>query len=227
MSSNRRTKHFFVSTISDNPSRIFENLKLFEQNKIEGIHFDIMDGIFVPRLGLYPELLREIHRHTKLPIEVHLMTVNIQPYIETLALYGASRVIFHVETKEDIEILIREARSNRLDVGMAISPDTDLDKLTRYLGKIDFIMLMAVHPGSVKKPLLSETFTRLTMLREILKRELLSMPIAIDGGITFDNIEPLSSLGADYFVCGSGTIFSPRGTLEQNLANLSGLLDTK
>ena len=223
MSSSKSSKSFLVSTISDNPMSIFSNLSRFNSSVISGIHFDVMDGIFVPRLGLYPELLAEIHKHTLIPIEVHCMLKNSFPYIKLFSESGAKRVIFHVETSERLPFLISEAKSLNLEVGIAINPDTPIPALLPYLQIVDFILAMAVYPGGKKMPLLPKTYERILEIDSLLDSVSLDIPISVDGGVTFENISELNNCGVSRFICGSGTVFSPNNSVAVNLEKLRTL----
>jgi ribulose-phosphate 3-epimerase len=219
MSSNRR-KQFLVSTISDKPSKIFEHLSHFEREPFEGLHFDIMDGIFVPRLGLYPELLGEIRQKSSIFIEAHVMLVKPSQYLESIANSGANRVVFHLETKEDIGELIVRAKNLGLRVGLALNIETDVKGVIPYLEDIEIVMLMAIIPGIPKHPFLEITFKRLQDLMQLINQHNPSVAISIDGGVVFENVSTLFELGADRLVCGSGTVFSEEGTITRNIDKL-------
>ena len=96
-----RKIEFYASAVSDEPELLFKHLPILKANGISGIHFDVMDGNFVPRLGLYPELLESIKNSTDLPIEAHLMLSNPDEYIETFIEAGAQRVLVHFEALEN------------------------------------------------------------------------------------------------------------------------------
>jgi ribulose-phosphate 3-epimerase len=209
-----------VSTISDNPQQTFKNVELFSNSVISGIHFDVMDGNFVPRLGLHPELLIEIRRYTQLPIEVHSMLMTSSKFIQAFSNAGANKIIFHIETTENLFEMIHSTLSLGLQVGLAINPNTDIKSILPYLNHLNSVTLMAVHPGSKGKSLMPNTYERLTVLKDLLLTYQLNLDISIDGGITFENIETLANLGATTFICGSGTIFNPKSSIEYNLERL-------
>jgi len=219
MSSNSASK-YLVSTISDNPREIFKHLPIFESVGFGGLHFDLMDGSFVPRLGLYPELLKEIRKETNLYIEVHIMIEKPSRFLDVIVNSGANRVIFHMETGEDLDELIRLAKIHEVEIGLAINPLTPAINLKPFLNEIDSVLLMAINPGIPKHPLLPSTFPKLKETRLLIDEINPRVEIVIDGGVTFNNHKELLMSGADRLICGSGTIFHNENTLENNLERL-------
>lgn len=211
--------------ISDNPKVMFKNLKKFESNGIAGFHFDIMDGIFVPRFGLYPELLRAIRSETKLPIEVHIMTANYLPYIDLLVEAGATRLVVHFEVLKNPVFELKSIRNTGVDVGVALNPRSSVHSLLEFVDELDLILLMAINPGVPKHPFLPETFKKLIELRSLLDYKNLNTKIGIDGGVTFENVEKLFKFGANVLICGSGTVFKQGESVDSNLTKLMKLFN--
>jgi ribulose-phosphate 3-epimerase len=207
----------YASIISDNPRSIFENIKIYESKKISGIHFDVMDGDFVPRFGLYPELLKEIRNVSRLPIEVHFMTKNFEKYLKVFIESGASRIIFHCEATKSISKSIKAISSLGIEVGVAINPETNLDFIDSIANEVDYFMLMAITPGIPKHPFIESTYIKITELRRILSLSSSKSKIGIDGGVTFDNAHRIHKAGADVLICGSGTFFHPQESLDENI----------
>jgi ribulose-phosphate 3-epimerase len=216
MSSNSAAK-YLVSTISDNPREIFEHLPIFESKGFGGLHFDLMDGIFVPRLGLHPELLSEIRKNTNLFIEVHIMIQKPSQFLNLIVDSGANRVIFHLETEEDLKGLIKLAKNLEVEIGLAINPLTPATRLAHFLDEIDSVLLMAINPGIPKHPFLESTFPKLKETKSLIDKINPKVEIVIDGGVTFSNHKELLMSGADKLICGSGTVFHYKNSLEKNL----------
>ncbi len=214
---------FYVSTISDNPKLIFDHLLTFKKFGIAGIHFDVMDGNFVPRLGLYPELLESIKNAIDLPIEVHLMLSNPDRYISTFVEAGAQRILVHFETLENPNRTLELINGLGVENCVVLNPKTDFFVLKEYISHIDKIMLMAINPGIPKHPFILETLAKLKTLRYWLDSLRPEIQIGIDGGVTFDNVKQLDECGADWLVCGSGTIFKPGTSLDENLSQLTNI----
>ena len=218
------TKRFFYSVISDSPKQIFKNIRYLERTNIGGIHFDVMDGSFVPRLGLYPELLSEIRNQSSLFIEVHAMLSTPSAFIEKFIEAGANRMMFHVETNDQINDLIIKTKELGIECGLVINPASKLESILPYLTHIESIMLMAINPGIPKHPFLDETYDKLSKLRNLLNEQNKDLEIVIDGGVTFENVEKLFALGANTLVCGSGTLFAPGNNLKKNFKHLKSII---
>lgn len=223
MSLNKK-RGFFYSVISDNPSKVFKNLSVLEDSCISGIHFDVMDGTFVPRLGLYPELLAEIKRETSLFIEVHAMLSTPSFFIKKFAEAGADRIIYHIETKDNINDLISLTKQYGLQCGLALNPNSSTELILPFITNIDAVMLMAINPGIPKHPFIPETYEKLQNIQSIFKEREIDKEIIIDGGVTFENLEKLFLFGARTLICGSGTLFSPERSLNENLKLLTSAI---
>ena len=220
-----KSYELFASVISDNPRDIFSNLKIYEDAKISGLHFDVMDGDFVPRFGLYPEVLKEIRHLTSLPIEVHLMTTNFERYLNQFAELGATRIVFHVEATDNIIDSINKVKESGAEVGIAINPNTKMDFINQIVNKIDYIMLMAITPGIPKHPFITSTYQKISELKKILFTNSSSAKIGVDGGITFENAKEIYKIGADVLICGSGTFFDSARSVKNNITLLQNTLN--
>ena len=219
------SKNLFASIVSDNPKNVFDNLAIFEEFSITGIHFDVMDGSFVPRLGLYPELLSEIKNNSTKFIEVHMMVQKPSVFIKQFVDCGADRIIIHMETEENIADLISQINELGVQCGLALNPLTEIKSLNPYLQDIDAIMLMAINPGIPKHSFIPEIEKKLIDLKGVVKSEGLNLEIIIDGGVIFENVETLFKSGANTLICGSGTLFSPKHSIRENLQKLHELLN--
>lgn len=208
----------FVSTISGKPSSIFEDIRVANEAGVGGLHFDVMDGIFVPRLGLYPELLAEIRQCTDMFIEVHCMLTSPQKFLGNFISAGANRLVFHIETEVELNSLIFETKAQGLEVGIAVNPKSPVGSLAPYVSQVDSIMLMGIEPGIPRHPFIESTIDKLAETQQLLKSEQVEgIEICIDGGVTFDNLGLLSEKGADTFVCGSATVYDPARSFADNL----------
>ncbi len=204
---------------------VFSNLSIYEQSGVTGIHFDIMDGIFVPRFGLYLELLASVNSLTKLPIEAHVMTENFEPYIEKIVDAGADRIIIHLEASKNIERTITFIKNLDSEVGVALNPETDFFPLEPMLSEIDLILLMAIKPGIPKHPYISSTTLKIAKLRRLLNEKNVTTKVGVDGGVTFGNAREIFLAGADILVCGSGTYFNPINDLNTNINELNKIVN--
>ncbi len=214
---------FYVSTISDDPKLIFEHLPIFKDYGMSGIHFDVMDGNFVPRLGLYPELLKSIKASSDLPIEVHLMLSNPDKYIETFMEAGAQRVLVHFESITNPYKTLKLISQLGMESCLVLNPETEIHSIGEFVSETDSIMLMAIKPGIPGHPFIPETLEKLKTLRNWLNELKPEMRIGVDGGVTFNNAKKLYEYGADWLICGSGTIFKPGACLVDNISKLKSI----
>ena len=219
MPSNKHVE-LYVSTISDDPKLIFEHLAIFEKLGINGVHFDVMDGKFVPRLGLYPELLTSINSVSSLPIEVHLMLEDPNKYIPIFIKSGARRVLVHYEALTNPSTTFKLIKDSGAESCIVLNPETDFNKITSILKDVDLIMLMGINPGIPRHPFIPLIFEKLTSLRSWLDKEKPEVKIGIDGGVTFENAKYLNNIGADWLICGSGTIFKSEHSVTDNVKKL-------
>jgi ribulose-phosphate 3-epimerase len=214
----------YVSTISDNPKNIFKNLELYENLGVSGIHFDIMDGNFVPRFGLYPELMKELRSNTNLPIECHLMVQNSEKYLNQMIASGANRIIVHIEALEHPHRTISVIKQLGAEVGIALNPGTGFNQLEYLIDDINLVLVMAINPGIPKHPFIIQSLQKISRLRKFLDTINPNVQIGVDGGVTFDNAKEISECGANTLICGSGTFFKEDNSLSENIKILQNKL---
>jgi ribulose-phosphate 3-epimerase len=212
------------SVISANPLTFQKDILELEEAGIDSYHFDVMDGAFVPRLGLYPEYLRMLRSISSLPIEVHLMLTNPELYLEDFTKAGAIRLIPHIETLDHPIRTFMKISDLGAKAGVAINPGTNLSAVEPLIDFVDSIMLMAINPGVVGHKILGNTFKRVSQLKNIIGDEK-KIKIIVDGGVTFENAKKLIEAGADSIVCGAGTVFKDQGKVFENTIGLRQLVD--
>jgi ribulose-phosphate 3-epimerase len=200
-----------------------EDSKQLELGGIDSYHFDVMDGLFVPRFGLYPEYLRMLREISDLPIDVHLMVSDPEQYLNVFAGGKEIRLIPHVESLgHPIRTLMKIADVGA-KAGIAINPGTQISIIEPLVDFIDSVMLMAINPRIVGHKLLKNTFQRLEQLKQIIGPER-EIKIILDGGVTFENALKLLDAGANTIVCGAGTVFSDRSRIFENTVKLNGMV---
>jgi ribulose-phosphate 3-epimerase len=223
MSSSNRSFELYASAISTSPVGFFKNLGRLPSLGVDGIHFDVMDGSFVPRLGLFPEFLEDIRANSSLPIEVHMMMENPEPYIEDFVRAGATSIIPHIESLKHVSRVITRIKEVGAQAGVALNPGTDLRLLEEIADQLDTIVLMAINPGIVGHAFIDKTLNKVGRLTKILSELSIAPTIEIDGGVTFHNASAIAASGNGHkirLICGAGTIFHKSGTLDQNVTRL-------
>lgn len=222
---NKEGKYFLsASLICGDPLKIVEELNELRRAQIDSLHFDVMDGHFVPRLGFYPEMLRAIKSQTDIPIGVHLMLDHPMIYAEKFIEAGADLISFHIESDDDTAETIKFIKSKNVKVGLVLKPNTSLETLNPFLKEIDLVMLMAIQPGILGQKVIPETFERISELAHKVKDY--QIIIEIDGGVTLETASKMIEHGAHLLVCGTGTIYRPHeNTLENKIIEVRNIIN--
>jgi len=218
LKSRMKKNNFLLSAsfISSDLSNIASTIKELVKGDIDSIHFDIMDGIFVPRLGLPLELLDIIKRNTKIHINVHAMITNLEPYLDKIASSGANSLTFNIEATNHANRIVDLIHQKRMKAGIALNPATPLVVLDYLLDNIDLITLMAINPGIPGHPFIPTTYQKLSDLKNKISQHK-NIRIEIDGGVSADTAAKLIKTGADILVCGSQSIFRKKGSLPSRI----------
>lgn len=220
LSSSRLFPNFSCSVISGNPRTFFAEIPIIETSGIGSFHFDMMDGDFVPRLGLYPEVLREIKAVSVLPIHVHLMMRNPEREISRLIGLGAASITSHIEPLEHVHYFLQGIREMNCSVGLAINPGTPTSFLEPVLDNLDSITIMAINPGIVGHKFIDSTLKRIQEIRSLVQQSGRVIELVVDGGVIPENARQIFNAGADTLICGAGTIFAPGDSIENNMRKL-------
>lgn len=197
------------SLLSCDFTRLKEEIKAVESAGAHLLHLDVMDGHFVPNLTIGPFIVEAIRRCTKLPLDVHLMIEEPQKYIEPFIKAGANMISFHQEVTEAPQALFDVIRGQGLKAGLALNPDTPLEKIKNFLPQLDFVLVMSVHPGFGGQKFIETSVSKIQELKKWRDAQKLSFEIEVDGGIKVENIDRVAKAGANIFVSGSGIFKTP------------------
>jgi len=194
-------------------------IKILEESGVDFIHFDVMDGMFVPRYGLPPEVITGIKKVSPLPVDVHMMVVNPEPYIKSFAEAGTDIFYVHVEGNNHLHRTIKMIRDNGMKPGVVLNLSTPLSVLDYVLEDIDYVMLMGINPGIVGHKIIPKVLDKISELSEKIKDK--NIEIMVDGGVSLDSYKEMVNKGASILVCGSSTIFRPQdGTIKENVERM-------
>ncbi len=196
-----------ASLICANPLDLNSDLKELESSNVEFIHFDVMDGNFVPRYGLYPEILSNLKQKFNLTVDVHMMVDNPEDYISTYKSAGADFYNFHIESTKHSHRILYKVKNSGMKAGIALNPGTPLSSIEPIINDIDMVVLMAINPGIVGHKFIPSTLERIKELRNLSIKNNPDLQIQIDGGVTPSTGPEMVKAGADILVCGNGTIF--------------------
>lgn len=204
--------------------RLQEEFQALEAAGCYELHFDIMDGHFVPNLTFGPDFVRLAKRCCGLPCDVHLMITNAGRYIARFIDAGADSISVHIETCTHVHRTLRAIREGGASPGVAICPATPLTKLEYSLPFIDRVMMMTVDPGYAGQVIIPSAFERVKIVRENLNYHEIDACIQVDGNINATNAARLFAYGANVFVLGSSSIFDGRD-VGQALAEFSAAVE--
>lgn len=213
-----------ASLICGDPLKISDEIEELEQARMDFLHFDVMDGHFVPRIGLYPEMLAAIKKKTQIPVDVHLMIEEPERYIPVYAKAGADYLVIHAESKGSLENNLKMVKDHGAKTGVAFKINTDFSAIEHLLPNIDLILIMAIHPGVLGQKMLPSTFDRIESIANKVKN-FPNMFIEIDGGVTPETAPEMVRRGANLLVCGTGTIYRPHeGSLSKKINEIRKIL---
>ena len=207
-------KKIAPSLLSADFTHLERDIKMLEAAGADMLHFDVMDGQFVPNLSIGIPVLKAVKRVATIPIDVHLMIETPSLLIDAFIDAGADYITFHVEAERHIHKVIHQIKAKGAKAGVALNPHTPLSAIEEILPDLDLILIMSVNPGFGGQSFIDNTLDKLKRLKAILKdRNLTHIEIEVDGGIKLDNIAKVAAAGADIFVSGSG-IFKAKNPTE-------------
>ena len=166
-------------------------------------HLDIMDGVFVPNLSYGFPVVEAIASKATKPLDVHLMIVEPEKYVERFAKAGADMISFHLNATSDPSAVLKQIRALGVKAGIAINPDIPVEDLFPYLKDADFVLLMSVFAGFGGQKFIEDTYSRVQVLKAEVERQGLDIELEVDGGVSASNASALVEAGAEILVAGS------------------------
>ena len=180
-----------------------DTVKLIDQSKAEYIHFDVMDGDFVPNLTFGPQFLSNVRQYSKKTFDVHLMINRVGKFLDNYIKAGSDIITFHLEIEENINKLISKIKANNIRCGIAIKPATPWEDLKPYLNDIDQIIIMTVEPGFGGQKFMDDQLLKITQLRKYISDNKLHVDLEVDGGVNYETGKNCVDAGANILVAGS------------------------
>ena len=173
------------------------------QSKAEYIHFDVMDGDFVPNLTFGPKFISNVRKFSNKVFDVHLMINRVEKFLDDYIRAGSDIITFHIEINEGIENIIKKIKAQGIKCGLAIKPKTSWSEIQPYLKHIDQVIIMTVEPGFGGQEFMNDQVDKIKNISNYIKLNNLRVGIEIDGGINFETGKTCVEAGANILVAGS------------------------
>ena len=201
-------KQFAASIMCADQMNLKKELEELEKAEIKLLHCDVMDGIFVDNMAMGPYILEEIKRNTNIPLDIHLAAITPLKYMKMYSAIKPKYISFHIETSENPEKEIEFLRENGISPSLAISPQTPISEIVKYLSLVDMLLIMTVNPGFAGQPFNYSVIEKLKELN-ICLRDLENPPlIEVDGNINKNTIPILYKNNASVYVLGTSALFN-------------------
>lgn len=219
-----KKKYISASIICSNFVNLKNDISLLEKGGVDFIHVDIMDGHFVPRLGIFPEIINSIKSLSKIPLDVHLMVDNPLEWLPIICKYNPKYIAIHAESTKHLHYVIQKINENSIKAGIVINPGTSLNVLDYLSDDLDLVVIMAINPGILGQKLIPSMLNKIKDLSDYRKKNKKKFLIEVDGGVTFESGLKMIKSGADILVCGSSTIFNQNKPLNIKIKEFRQIL---
>ena len=175
------------------------------------MHVDVMDGHFVPNLTFGAKLVADLHKATRLPLDVHLMIERPDDWVDRYVDAGAAYVVVHVEAARAVSATLARIRARGAKAGITLNPDTPVEAILPYLAEVDLALVMSVNPGFGGQKFIESALGKLKRLRREINAQGLAVELEVDGGVKLDNVRRVIDAGASVVVAGSAVFESTDG----------------
>lgn len=192
-----------ASVLSADFSNLKDEIRLAEQIGSDYIHWDIMDGHFVPNISFGPMVPEALKDKTELPFSAHLMIENPEKFIPELSEAGIDLCVLQYETCKNVSESIEEIRKLGMKPGIALKPETQIDKIKGFFENLDMVMIMTVEPGYGGQELMRDKLSKIRKTRKIVRNRGINIEVGIDGGVHRETVESVIDAGANSLVMGS------------------------
>ncbi len=193
----------FPSLLSADFLNLKQEMIELERAGVDALHFDVMDGQFVPNISIGFPILEAVRSATSLPIDVHLMINNPEQYIDTFIDKGANKLSVHYEATPHIHRIVQRIKNRGVEAGIVINPGTPISALDTLLDEVDYVLIMSVNPGFGGQKFIPSSLRKIAQLKEQRNQRELDFKIEVDGGVNAETATQVIEAGADWLVAGS------------------------
>ena len=199
------------SVLSADFLNLYDSIKEIENAGADEIHYDVMDGMFVPNITFGLPILDSIRAITNLKIDVHMMVEEPIRFINEFERSGADIFTIHYEACKNIEDSIRKIKKSRMEIGISIKPNTNVKLILPYLERVDRVLIMTVEPGFGGQAFNENMVTKISTIKNYLIEKNINIDIAVDGGIKVENSKKVIGAGANVLISGTGIFKYDKG----------------
>ncbi len=211
------------SILSADFGTLRDDLRVLEEAGTKYLHFDMMDGDFVPNISFGMPVIQSVRKDNHCFFDVHMMVSEPGRYIDAVADAGADGITVHQEACTHLDRTLQQIRERGLKAGVALNPATPISTLDCVLPMLDLVLIMSVNPGFGGQKLIPYTIEKIRALRKRADALGLALNIGIDGGVTLDNVQEIKDAGANFFIAGSA-VFKPRERMAENVKAFNAIL---
>jgi ribulose-phosphate 3-epimerase len=197
------------SILSADVARLGEEVRTVVDAGADWIHFDVMDNHYVPNLTFGPMVCQALRKHSRVPIDVHLMVQPVDALAQAFCKAGADIVTFHPDASAHVDRTLQVIKAEGKQAGVVFNPAAPLDVLEWVIDKVDVVLLMSVNPGFGGQSFIDSALRKAEVARRIIDKSGRDIRLEVDGGIKVDNIRRVADAGADTFVAGSAIFGQP------------------
>jgi len=180
-----------------------EQIQILEENQIELLHIDVMDGMFVPSISFGMPLIASIRKRSRLFFDVHLMVQEPGRYVEEFVRTGADSITVHVEACRDVGGTLEKIKALGVKCAVSLNPETPAENVLPYLPVVDMVLVMSVRPGFGGQKLIPESLDKVRYLDQVRREQNMDYLIEVDGGVTHENLDEVVNAGVDVVVAGT------------------------